>query len=486
MATSNNTGTDLFGKYYNNPTKSYIYSDLLCTNGPSADEISFNISESEGVISDSNSVLASIDLSDINVGMNQYTSDMKIIDPHKYIYVRGMLSGDSYTSKSYGRIFSEFVEDEDWMYKTVLFFVIKYLDVDTGKKMVVSVKLAGSVEDDKTFIDVFNEWLETNKIPITVTYDDGYLVFTATQVGYDFWFDHILLWKTEDDVDLLNIINDWITDNGYAYKYGWSDGYMEGNNVDISNPYISTNVYSSVIVRSDYERLYNLMKCLDTDFNEILEEHKVMKVYLFEDLTKYIPPKKYRNGAMLGCVVKATYPMFHDDNIPDCNRSLLIAHMVDRVQEFYAVPESLFDGTFVAVRKLIDVVDSYHSEYDSDAYNRWLGQYTHINGGDNWIDSDEVPQVVPVMMDEWINSSVPYGDQAASIYKDIETRDGMGIEGYCAYLTKTNNWMTMGQLYARTSVRDDEDCPESRNLVTSFIIYNPNDFPVAVNYLTFG
>ena len=37
MATS---GTDLFGQYYNNPTKSYIYANLLCTSGPSADEIS--------------------------------------------------------------------------------------------------------------------------------------------------------------------------------------------------------------------------------------------------------------------------------------------------------------------------------------------------------------------------------------------------------------------------------------------------------------
>ena len=51
MATS---GTDLFGQYYNNPTKSYIYANLLCTSGPSADEISFDITDSEGVITDGN------------------------------------------------------------------------------------------------------------------------------------------------------------------------------------------------------------------------------------------------------------------------------------------------------------------------------------------------------------------------------------------------------------------------------------------------
>ena len=40
-------GTNLFGEYYNNPTKSYIYSDLLC-NGDSADELSFDINASNG------------------------------------------------------------------------------------------------------------------------------------------------------------------------------------------------------------------------------------------------------------------------------------------------------------------------------------------------------------------------------------------------------------------------------------------------------
>ena len=42
----------------------------------------------------------------------------------------------------------------------------------------------------------------------------------------------------------------------------------------------------------------------------------------------------------------------------------------------------------------------------------------------------------------------------------------------------------MGQLYARTTVEDDESS-NTRNLIPSFIIYNPNNFPVTVNYMTF-
>lgn len=478
--------TDLFNQYYNNPKKSSIYADIICSNGASGNDIVFDIEDSAGIIRNEDGILASIDLSDINVPMTQYTSDMKIIDPYSYVYVKGMIYGNDFTSKSYGRIIGEFTEDEMWMYRSVLFFVIKYLDLNTGKKVVMSIKLEADEENGKTFIDVFNEWFESREIPVVLSYDNGYLVFTSTKLGYDFWIDHVLLWKSADDVDLLDIINQWIVDHGLGYKYGWDDEYMMANAVNVSNPYISKNVYSSVIVRSDYERLYNLMNCLDTDFQEILEEHDVKKIYLFEDITKYVPPRKYRNGAMLGCIVKATYPMYNDASISEPQRSLRIGHLVDRIQEFYAIPESLFNGTFIGVRKLIDVVDNYHSEYDSDAYNRWMGQYSHINGGDNWIDSDEVPQVVPAMFTSWLNSSVPMEVQALSIYKDMETRDGMGLDGYCAYLSKSNGWMNMGQLYARTAAPDDEEHPEVRNLITSFVIYNPNPFPVAVNYLTFG
>ena len=39
----------------------------------------------------------------------------------------------------------------------------------------------------------------------------------------------------------------------------------------------------------------------------------------------------------------------------------------------------------------------------------------------------------------------------------------MGIEGYCAYLSKTNQWMTVGQFYGRTTVPDDpKNYPEGK------------------------
>ena len=53
-----------------------------------------------------------------------------------------------------------------------------------------------------------------------------------------------------------------------------------------------------------------------------------------------------------------------------------VAHVVDRVQEFYAIPESLLEGTMVCVRKLIDVNDLFQCEYDKNLYNKWMGFYS--------------------------------------------------------------------------------------------------------------
>ena len=70
-------------------------------------------------------------------------------------------------------------------------------------------------------------------------------------------------------------------ENEHSYDYGWSDGYVTGNNIDNNSPG-SINAYTSIIKKSEYSRLYNLLNFLNGNFNEILEEEDVKKIYLFE------------------------------------------------------------------------------------------------------------------------------------------------------------------------------------------------------------
>ena len=155
-------GTDLFGKYYNNPTKSSIYSQLSC-NGRSADELSFDINGNEGVITDNANTLATIDLSDVHVPMTQYTSDMKTINPFTYIYIKGMSYGDTLSSKFYGKIPEEYTDVIDWEYNCSVIFSLKYRD-NLGNIKYPVVIVGGNVIREETFIDEINLFFESNNI----------------------------------------------------------------------------------------------------------------------------------------------------------------------------------------------------------------------------------------------------------------------------------------------------------------------------------
>lgn len=486
--------TDLFGKYYNNPTKSYIFSNILC-NGASGDEMSFDIVGGDGVISSNDETLSKIDLSDVHVGLTQYTSDMKIIDPYSFIYIKGIAFGEAYTTKAFGRIGKRVLEYEDWMYISTMIIHIKYIN-QYGNKVLQCLRAAGSFEDDKTFIEACQELFDKEKIPINITYEDGYIYLTATQLGFDFWIPVIELWTYTGSGnpadEFPHIFVDPSTDGtsnniGFGYDDEWAEATGAAGHGELG----TGNAYTGIVTESTYRDIYdNLGKTfISQDREDFFQEfydvstNVLFNTYLFEDLTKYIPAHKYRNGAMKGCVVVAKYPEFNAETITEPMRSLKIAHLVDRVEEYYTTIQNEYSGLPLYVRVLRDVVDSYFSQYEYDIYNKWSNAYTHINYHDNWIDPEEIPFVRNLHSD-WDHSHVPNYYMLNSLYKDVQHYDAIGLYGYANYLSKHNLWMVMGQFYARTAVSDDPSS-KTRNLIPSFIIYNPNGFPVQVKYMTF-
>ncbi len=472
--------TNLFGQYFNNPTKSYLYTQMTC-NGPSADEISFDIVDGKGVISDNENDLSTIDLSDVHVGLTQYTNDMKIIDPYGLVYIKGVDKGSSYTTKAYGKVITKIIdEDEDWMYYTALVFHLKYVN-SLGNKVVKCVKAVGSYTDDITIIEACQNILDEAKIPITVKYEDGYVYFTSTTLGFDFWISMIELWFSTTDADLNDeetAIKDGESNElGFGYDDEWVESVL---GTDKTESVIGTgNAYEDILSESDYRELYDYMLGIKK-----VEKVEVERIFLFEDLTKYIPAMKYRNGAMKGCLIKATYPVYNAQNITETMRSLKIAHLVDRVEDFIAVSQNETSGLPAYIRVVRDVVDSYFSQYEFDLYNKWSANYDGIDFTDNWINPEEIPYIQQIHS-EWEHSHVPAYYMMNTFYKVASKYDALGLYGYANYLTKRNLWMSMGQLYARTAVEDDESAV-SRNLIPSLLIYNPNDFPVTINYMTFA
>ena len=137
----------------------------------------------------------------------------------------------------------------------------------------------------------------------------------------------------------------------------------------------------------------------------------------------------------------------------------------------------------IYVRVIRDVVDSFSTKGEYDTYCKWCKNFKP------WIMSDEIPGPEHIChhkkQEGWTQNDIPMETLMTSVYKDSMVQDYMGLYGYCNYLTKHNLWMTFGAFYARTTVDDDEST-DSRNLIPSFIIYNPNSFPVTVKYMTFA
>ena len=496
--------TDLFGKYYNNPTKSYVYADMLC-NGASGDEISFDITDNKGTISNNENSLSSIDLSGIHVPLTQYTNDMKIIDPYGLVYVKGISQGGSFTSKAFGILSDKVLNIKDWQYRTTLVVHIKYVN-ELGNKVIKCITASGDVFDSISFIDVTQELLDKAKIPINVTYENRYLYFTSTVEAFDFWIANVELIHYLGDGDIEEEFPDIFSPNdkkedpdndlGFGYDNSW-DAAVSGGRIDGTTP-DSVNAYRTPLAEETYRYIYdilgkNMTSDTSTDFTDMFELNSdvLFNSILFEDLTKYVPPIKYRNGAMKGCVVVATYPVFNDDDIQETQRSLKIGHLVDRVEEFFTIQENLNgaheEGDIpLYVRILRDVVDSYYSQYEFDMFKKWSNGYSYMNTTDTWIEPGEIPVINYDQHDKnsWSHSHVPHYYMLNTIYKDENKYEALSLHGYATYLSKHNLWLPMGQLYARTAVEDDES-KKTRNLIPSFIIYNPNPFPVTINYMTF-
>ena len=337
-------------------------------------------------------------------------------------------------SKFYGKIPNTITDVENWEYNCSIAFSIKYRDYNTGFIKHNVILVGGNIIRESNFIEEINLCFENTNIPISSSYNDGYVRFDSTLAGFEFWINHFMFIPNIDINDIYEMMDD--------VNYNWI-------------VYITEETYIKKYIACEKSSDVCDIFCYLNDKISIDNG----RCYIFEDIKQYISNKKYRNGAMKGIVVKATFPIFNADDIYDYQESLQFAHLVDRIEDFIPIPNELYDGNDVYVRRLVDVVDTYNPLYDnyhSSCACDCTGCDTNITTKDDLI-------------------------------VDIMCKDNhIGLEGYCNYLTEKNLWNTMGQLYVRTSIPDDPNEPYCKNYIPSTIIYNPNPFPVIINYLTFA
>ena len=242
--------TDLFNNYYNNPQKQSIYTNMSCPGGSSEDEYSFSINGSEGIISNNKDILASIDLSKINTNLSEWNTSSKILPANSITYVEGMSCGESYKSFTFGKFDCVLLDQNNWLAYVPVSFDIEYVN-KCNVPCTARIEEEGSnAEELITNINTKLSDLGINVICTLNSFDENsnvknLITFTAGEVGYDFYINHLVYFTYDKFEEYIHILEE--CENMYVPAKKYRNGAMKGIVIIPKYPiYNANNINSSM------------------------------------------------------------------------------------------------------------------------------------------------------------------------------------------------------------------------------------------------
>ncbi len=424
--------TNLFNQYFTDPKKQYIYTNITCRGKNDSGDTNLSITDNAATISNGEDTLASLDLSSIKEYITDWRNESRIIEPYQFVYFKGYAEGLAYQRNVFAKIPSYITETEDFEYYSAIEFYVKYYK--NGCSFISKIQGIGT--KDKTFIEDANEQLEKHELPIELTYDSNSIILTSTVLGYDYY-----------------ISSDFTTN---SVKF--STVILQENSTD--DEIIDSSIIESTIIDSSIIDTSTDDSSVPPKDPSTLIDKQV--IYLYDYCEGYVPPKKYRNGAFRGVVIKPTYPQYDNEDIADEQKSLEIAHIQNRIEVDTPIRVQSKDGCVKFYQKTIkDVFDSYSEVGELEKFNKWR----NIDVIACETDSEEY-RVYNIDSENFENS----GENITGLY------------GFVNWVQKNNKWTKFGPMYMVITPKDtvySNYC----NLISSFVIYNPNSFPVKVDCL---
>ena len=590
MATTKNK--NLFYQLYSR-SNDVTNSGYVCQTAIDENDTSFDISGSEGQITDSNGdILSSIDLSGIHVdGLTQYNTETKLLQPNCAYLLQGPEHGETYKAQFFliNRYLSCVNGYED--YVNMEFDIMYTL---TNKRYAVHVDNYKVRKTYGSFIEITQSQLDALKVPVTVSlrvFDDEltyshelhYICFQSTQQGYEFLVRNVILKPikksdetyegvagefvdspfgdleitTNDILDALNEIQPVKKDEETPENYNiHCDIFRELLNLgfdlnmdfekfceelDILLKYFKDlfdengNIIDEEqfnIVKEEYKEIYNkyfnhifilynfldILKILEFLRDCMLRRKEFLGPYFcLEDLNRQILSVKYPNGAMRGIVLIPDWPPY--DEYSD-QRVLLVNHVADKIE--IAVPVNkeklklylgvdqlsgftarLFERAMATVR-VNALIQEERQNYLTDYSNLPLYDISS-NGGftqsadpygesafntRDFIDND-------FHRNPYDDFDMPTADDDDDVWDtggnrrpnihffdtyDMLSHKTVGLYKYMEYLTKNDIWLRVGDAYMIFG-RPDNFESDTKNLLSSVLIYNPNSIPIRIKYM---
>lgn len=442
--------TNLFKQYYNNPAKQYIYADINCPGSGSADDSQFSIEDGKATITDSDGNTSVVDLNDVVSGVDGFNNQSVTLQPNSVNVFRGLSMGEFNMTRCFGYISDDILNIKQWKYLSGLSFDIRY----RYKGRVCSYRITACAEFPDDIETAVQKKIDAYNIPLSIYFVDNYIMFIAKELGFEYYIDN---------VD-LQVDPEYYTDN-------------------------------------------------DPD---VVEKYEV----LTEIESMYVPAIKYKNGAFKGVVIKPVYPKYNDDAITPEMRSLKIAFVKDRIFNYEPL---ISESDNIVYKNLVDVDIDYRNTAE---YNAMKWRFPHAidcdtcedDNGTNFVEwrpskphhhhhrNEENQEENPRDNNDnngWIDQQVEFRDyddewyeplnNTKTIFSDEKTitiqidpnehiKRIIGIYGYASYVEANDGWLPVGSIFMDIAA---EDSDYTRNLIPSFILYNPNDYPLEAKIMTF-
>lgn len=438
--------TNLFYQLYSNDKNSYVSAGYTCSSAINEADTSFDITDSKGVITDSNGdTLASIDFSGVHASpTSEYSVQTKILQPFTSYLLQGNSFGLSYAAH-YFKLCKELAEIDNYAnYCDVQFdvtyshnFKTKSLHINTmnyrkelmteeGEGNTTSVwillqKILDKICIPITITEVYEKDSDCECCDKTSTYESNtedenrdYIKFLSNVLGFQFIIRNLRLIPiyqdenypdspfaesvvtTQDIIDAIKDVNDeWKEredvddDTKKTIQYIDCDVYVyilehmaDGLNA-LDDP--DDDIYKAHGLDSDYiHSIYEKVYEL-TGLTTLVEpEHKIHK--LMENLDKEVPAVKYPNGAFRGLFIVPVYPLDSDDQA----QSLMLAPIKDFVEVYHERQIPIEDA------------DNYDSDEDEKEEEETSAAPIDENTEDTHEDNDEE--------DLWSDSENPDDD----------------------------------------------------------------------------
>lgn len=398
--------TDLFKQYYNNPTKQYIYTNMVCSNALSGDELKFSFIDDNASISSNNDILSKIDLSKIKEHIVEWNNTNRTIEPYSMVYIKGFSQGLSYQKNKFIKIPETILNLEDYLYYIGIEFNIKCYN--NGHMTSTYVHGFGDYDSNVNVLESVQSMLDDLQIPVTISIENYGIILTSAVLGYEY--------------------------------------------------YISTDFHTNTV------KLYTVEDAL-------VEE--TISMYLYDDKTSYVPSEKYRNGAFKGVVLAPIYPKYKNNYIVDSARSLKVAHIRNRIDRY--IPTTL-NHYLVYDNISFEVIDGYNDTNELSRFNKWRNIDSSFNDVTEWNEWDMIPESDT----RWYPGFVRDKKLPANYHDNIT-----GLYGFINWAHDTNSWTNIGALYSILTPTDDVTVAD-KNLIDSFVVYNPNPFPIQIACLTYA